>query len=89
MARAPKEYTVICHHRGRATEYTGTLEYLVTRVFGYTLEAGHSWEYHDKRARKVNTNPKSGKGLVNALNNAVENLQGACYQRDHYELKEG
>jgi hypothetical protein len=37
-----KEYTVICHHRGRATEYTGTLEYLIKDVFGYTLEAGAS-----------------------------------------------
>ena len=83
-----KEYTIISHHRGRATEYTGTLEHLVNDVFGYTLEAGASWQ-HEKGARKVNTNPKSGKGLVAALNNAVENTQGGCYNRDWYELKEG
>ena len=83
-----KEYTVICHHRGRATEYTGTLEYLIKDVFGYTLEAGKSYEW-ERGARKVNTNPKSGKGLVAALNNAVANTQGGCFNQDWYELKEG
>lgn len=83
-----KEYTVICHHRGRATEYTGTLEYLIEDVFGYTLEAGKSYEW-ERGARKVNTNPKSGKGLVAALNNAVANTQGGCFNPDWYELKEG
>ena len=83
-----KEYTIISHHRGRATEYTGTLEHLIKDVFGYTLEAGKSYEW-EQGARKVNTNPKSGKGLVTALNNAVENTQGGCYNRDGYELKEG
>ena len=88
MAKAPKVYTIISHHRGRATEYTGTLEHLVNDVFGYTLEAGKSYEW-ERGARKVNTNPKSGRGLVTALNNAVENTQGGCYNRDWYELKEG
>lgn len=83
-----KEYTVICHHRGKALEYTGTLEYLIKNVFGYKLECGASWQ-HEKGARKVNTNPKTGKGLVTALNNAVENIQGGCFNRDRYELKEG
>lgn len=82
-----KEYTIICTHRGRETEYTGTLEHLINDVFGYTLAAGHSYEY-ERGARKVNTNPKSGKALVTALNNAVENTQGG-YNRDFYELKEG
>lgn len=83
-----KEYTIISHHRGRATEYTGTLEHLINDVFGYTLEAGASWQ-HEKGARKVNTNPKTARGLVTALNNAVENTQSGCYERDSYELKEG
>lgn len=83
-----KEYTVICHHRGRTTEYTGTLEHLVNDVFGYTLECGASWQ-HEKGCRKVNTNPKSGKGLVAALNNASHNTMGSCYDPDWYELKEG
>ena len=88
MPKGPKQYTIISHHRGRATEYTGTLEHLIHDVFGYTLEAGKSYEW-EKGARKVNTNPKTGKGLVTALNNAVENTQGGCYNRDWYELKEG
>lgn len=88
MAKAPKEYTIISHHRSRATEYTGTLEHLVKEVFGYTLESGKSYEW-EKGARKVNTKPKTGKGLVTALNNAVENTQSGCYDRDWYELKEG
>lgn len=88
MAKAPKEYTVICHHRGRAHEYTGTLEHLIHEVFGYTLEAGKSYEW-ERGARKVNTNPKSGKGLVAALNNAAHNTMGSCYNPDWYELKEG
>lgn len=83
-----KEYTVICHHRGRATEYTGTLDHLIHEVFGYTLEAGASWSWQSG-CRKVNTNPKSGKGLVAALNNAVANTQGGCFNQDWYELKEG
>lgn len=83
-----KEYTVICHHRGRATEYTGTLEHLINDVFGYTLSAGASYEW-ERGARKVNTNPKSGRGLVAALNNATYNTQGSCYDPDWYELKEG
>lgn len=83
-----KEYTVICHHRGRATEYTGTLEHLIKHVFGYKLTCGASWQ-HEKGCRKVNTNPKSGKGLVTALNNAAHNIMGSCYEPDWYELKEG
>lgn len=54
-----KEYTIIGHHRGRATEYTGTLEHRINDVFGYTLSAGASYEWA-RGARKVNTNPKSG-----------------------------
>ena len=38
-----KEYTVISHHHGRETEFTGTIEHLINDVFGYTLECGHSW----------------------------------------------
>ena len=45
-----KEYTVIVtrykhHATSENTEhrYTGTMDYLVNQVFGYTLECGHSW----------------------------------------------
>ena len=82
-----KEYTIIRHHRGRETEYTGTLEHLINEVFSYTLDVGHSWE-HDRGCRKVNRNPKSGKGLVSALNNAAYNTMGSCWDPDWYELKE-
>jgi len=77
-----KEYTVISHHNGRATEYTGTLEYLIGNVFGYTLDCGHSWE-HEEGCRKVNMNPKTGKALVTALNNAADNCRRYS---DWYEL---
>lgn len=82
-----KVYTVICEHRNRQTEYTGTIEELI-ETFKYTLECGASWQY-EKGSRKVNTNPKSGKGLVTALNNAAYNTMGSCYEPDWYELKEG
>ena len=82
-----KEYTVIKHHRGRVTEYTGTLDYLVHEVFGYTLDCGASWASYEG-CRKVNTEPKTGKGLITALTNAVHNTQGGCFEQDWYELKE-
>lgn len=82
-----KEYTVICHHRGKTREFTGTLEHLTTKVFGYTLEAGASYS-NQKGCRKVNTNPKTGKSLINALNNATHNRMCGCLHRDWYELKE-
>lgn len=80
-----KEYTIVRYHRGRTQEYTGTLEHLVD-VFKYTLTCGASWS-SCSGCRKVNTNPKSVKSLVTALNNAVGNTQGSCYERDSYELK--
>lgn len=82
-----KEYTIISHHRGRATEYTGTMEYLVDEVFGYTLECGASWS-GQRGCKKVNRYPKTAKALVTALNNSSYNTQGSCYDPDWYELKE-
>ena len=66
-----KVYTVICEHRNRQTEYTGTIEELI-QTFKYTLECGESWQ-HEKGCRKVNTNPKTIKGLLTALSNSVYN----------------
>lgn len=83
-----KEYTIVCTHRGRETEYTGTVDYLVDEVFGYTLNAGASWQ-HERGCRKVNTHPTTARSLVTALNNAVHNTQGSCFDPDYYELKEG
>ena len=63
------------------------LEHLIDDVFGYTLESGESLQY-ERGCRKVNTEPKSGKSLVTALNNAVHNTMVACYDPDWYEIKE-
>lgn len=62
-----KVYYVKSIHNGRETIWEGTLEYLKERVFGYTLECGHSMN------SKINSNPKTIKSLVNALEkSAVE-----------------
>ena len=74
-----KIYTVISHHNGRATEYTGTMDDLCTRVFGYTLDCGHSWN------NKIPRYPKTGKSLVKALNDSAYEC---CRYTDWYELKE-
>lgn len=65
--------------RNTTTETTGTVEELV-KHFGYTLECGNSWN------SKINTNPKTAKALVNALNKSVAETMGACYYPDYYEL---
>ena len=75
-----KEITVRCCHRGRSRDYTGTVEYLRTLVFGYTLECGNSWN------SKIDRYPKTGKALVSALNKSVQETQGGCFDRDSYEL---
>lgn len=81
-----KEYTIIKYYRGRETEVSGTVEEL-TKYFSYTLECGASWQY-ERGCRKVNTNPKTIKSLITALNNAFDNTQRACYDRDYVYLKE-
>ena len=73
-----KEYTVISHHNGRKTEFTGTIEHLINDVFGYTLECGHSWN------NKIPEKPKSIKTLIKALNDSA--LECRHYS-DWYELK--
>jgi hypothetical protein len=62
---ANKILYVASTHKGRKTIYAGTLEYLLDRVFGYTLECGNSWN------RKIPRYPKSGKSLVKALNDSA------------------
>ena len=82
----PKVYTIIKNHRGTDKEVTGTLSELI-QYFSYTLECGASWSYQ-KGCKKVNTEPKSIKGLITALSNAVYNTQGSCYNQDYYRIKE-
>ena len=76
---AETTHTIIKHRRGNTTEVTGTLAYL-TDYFGYTLEAGHSYD------AKVSLAPKSAKGLVSALNRATDSLQRGSFSPNHYEL---
>lgn len=75
-----KEYTIKSYHRGRCTTYTGTLDYLIDNVFGYTLQCGNAYNH------KIPLRPKTAKSLVNALNKSVDETQGGCYERDSYEL---
>ena len=63
----------------------GTLEELIN-YFSYTLEKGASWQW-DKGMKRVSLNPKTIKGLITALNNAVYNTQGRCYNQDYYWLE--
>lgn len=81
-----KEYTIIKYHRGRETEVSGTVEEL-TKYFSYTLECGASWQ-NERGCRKVNRNPKTIKSLITAINNAFDNTQRACYDRDYVYIKE-
>ena len=53
--------------RTRTTEYTGTLEELIA-IYKYTLESGHSYN------QKINTNPKTIKGLVSALSKSLDKI---------------
>ena len=77
----PKEYTIVKYHRGREYTHTGTIAQL-TNAFSYTLECGHSWNY------KINTQPKTIRGLINALNASVKETQGSCWDQDYYSLAE-
>ena len=51
--------------RTRTTEKTGTLEELVA-YYRYTLESGNSYN------PKINTNPKTIRGFVSALEKSLE-----------------
>ena len=81
-ASTEKEITIATHRRGflgredRVSTVTGTLSYL-REYFGYTLECGR---------RKVNMDPKTGKSLVTALNNAKTNTARNGYSDTWFEL---
>jgi len=76
---AEKTYTIAKTRRGRTTETTDTLSNLINH-FKYTLESGHSYD------SKVNTEPKTAKGLASALNRATDSLQRGSYDPNYYEL---
>ena len=73
-----KQYTIRHHHKEcEPRDYTGTLEELCDRVFGYTLECGHSWNH------KIPRYPKTGRSLEKALNNSANECRRYY---DWYEL---
>ena len=72
-----KEITIIFTHSDRETSWTGTIQDLSDRVFGYTLECGHSWNSRIPRW------PKTARSLVKALNDSAY----ACHRyNDFYSL---
>ena len=93
MAKA-KEYTIIqTRYRygygdPHVKENTGTLDYL-KEYFSYTLECGRSWQW-EKGRKKIPEmqNIRSGKVLVNALNNAEDNRAANGCGNTSYQLKE-
>ena len=59
--------------------FEGTLEHLKTRVFGYTLECGNSWN------SKINRYPKTINSLVTAINKSYNEIEGG-YSNSYVEL---
>ena len=57
-----KTVYITATHRGNKRVYSGTVDYLVDKVFGYTLECGYSWN------ERIKENPKTAQSLVKALN---------------------
>jgi hypothetical protein len=78
---ATATHTILKYRRGNVTEMSGTLEEL-TEHFGYTLEAGRSYD------SKVPLKPKTAKSLVSALNRATDSLQRGSFDPNFYKLKE-
>lgn len=76
-----KNYTITKTHgrTGSESTYSGTVAELVD-IFSYTLDSGAGYN------PKINRNPKTAKALVTALNKSVEEIQGACFSQDSYEL---
>ena len=81
-----KTYTIIKTHNEKTYETTGTITELV-EYFSYTLKSGASYN-GQKGCKKVNTEPKTIKSLITALQNAVYNTQGSCYNQDSYDYTE-
>lgn len=63
-----KTVYITVFHRGSHRVYAGTVEYLVNKVFGYTLECGHSWN------ERIKENPKTASSLVKSLNLSAAEL---------------
>jgi ribosomal protein L17 len=81
--KAEKTYRVKKTRSGmsgsRETIFEGTLDHLKSSVFGYTIECGHSWNH------KINSNPKTIKALIKAVNSSYNETEGG-YTRSYVEL---
>lgn len=81
-----KIYTIIKTRTGGRTgngdtrEITGTLAYLI-QYFSYTLEVGASYN------PKINRQPKTIKSFISNLEKALDEKEGACYNRTLISLK--
>jgi hypothetical protein len=81
-----KQYTIIKTRTGGRTgnddtrEITGTLAYLI-QYFSYTLEVGASYNH------KINRQPKTIKSFISNLEKALDEKEGACYNRTLISLK--
>lgn len=80
-----KQFTVQVSRKGRITEYTDTIEGLISK-FSYTLDCGRSYE-REKGNKKINTSPKTVKSLVTNLNNASNNSAADGCSDSFYSLK--
>lgn len=74
-----KTYSITKTRRGRDSVTEGTVAEL-TEYFGYTLQAGHSYN------SKINTTPTTAKSLVSNLNKAVSETMSGSFDPDYYEL---
>jgi transposase-like protein len=84
-AKTEKEHTIIITRNNKDRETSGTLAELVD-YFGNTLESGKSYQ-HEKGNRKINTNPKSIKSLIQNINNAKSNSAANGNSSTSYSLK--
>lgn len=80
-----KPFTIRQLRRDREYFYDFPNVYEAKKYFSYTLMAGASWGNH-KGCVKVNQNPTTPSALIRALDNAVHNTQGSCYDPDCYYL---
>lgn len=94
MPKMPKVFTIKQSRPGaggrfggdsRVSYYTGTLEYLIKKVFGYTLEVGASYQ-HERGNKKINQNPKTAQQLAINLYNAKNNAARDGYSGYDYEV---
>ena len=89
MAKEEKVYKVkMVRYNGRSpVVFEGDLDRHKHGVFGYTLSCGASYA-HEKGNKKINCEPKTIKGLITNLNNAVNNSAMNGCANEHYELVE-